>query len=135
MSSRRACKGTLESGEACRQAPGRERDFCFWHDPATADEAAAARKLGGSRRKRDATVKGAYEIEGLATIPEIRRVVEIAVLDALSLENSIARSRALMNGAQVLVKLLEVGEHEERLTQLESLLAPRLKLVGRGKGQ
>jgi hypothetical protein len=131
VTAKRSCAVTNQGGHPCGQPPGRESDFCFWHDPAMAEEAAAARRLGGTRRKRDATVKGAYEIEGLTTIPEIRRVVEIAVLDALSLENSVARSRALMNGAQVLVKLVEVGEFEDRLAQLESVMEPRLKKGGR----
>ena len=53
-----------------------------------------ARRVGGLRRRREGTVQAAYDFEGLATIPQIRRLLEVAVVDTLSLENSIARSRA-----------------------------------------
>ena len=49
----------------------------------------------------------------------------IALTDTLGLENSIARSRALTGIVQVGVKLLELGDIEERLAQLEKVLEPR----------
>ncbi len=67
---------------------------------------------------------------------EVRRLLEIAVLDTLSLENSIARSRTLAYLAQVSLKALEAGELEERVRSLESLLFPRLQesaATGRGR--
>ncbi len=109
----------------------RESDYCFWHDPEHAQEAADARRLGGLRRRREKTVSGAYDIEGLETVEQIRRVLEIALLDSLGLENSIARSRALAYLAQVSVRLLEVGETEERLAALEQAISPRLEKGGR----
>ncbi|MGB2694776.1 MAG: hypothetical protein WBD55_06255 [Dehalococcoidia bacterium] len=51
---------------------------------------------------------------------EIRRLVRIAVLDSLGLENSVSRARVLLSGAQVAAKLLEVGELEERVAKLEA---------------
>ncbi|HMS59587.1 MAG TPA: hypothetical protein PKA49_12135, partial [Tepidiformaceae bacterium] len=55
-----------------------ESDYCFWHDPDHVEEAAAARKLGGHRRKREATVSGAYEFEGLNGPQDLKRLLEIA---------------------------------------------------------
>jgi hypothetical protein len=40
--------------------------------------------------------------------------VEIAVLDTLGLENSVARARTLAYLAQTAAKLLEIGSFEER---------------------
>ena len=40
----------------------------------------------------------------------IRRFIEIAVVDALGLENSVARSRTLIAGALAAAKLLEADE-------------------------
>jgi hypothetical protein len=51
--------------------------------------------------------------------------VEVAVVDTLSLENSIARARTLAYLAQTAAKLLEVGELEERLERVEAALGPR----------
>jgi hypothetical protein len=70
-------------------------EFCFMHSPDHAEEVAEARRLGGLRRRREKTVAGAFEFQGLASVGQIRRLVEIAVLDTLGLENSIARARTL----------------------------------------
>jgi len=122
----RTCSAVKESGERCRSAPLQEGDFCFWHSPDHAQEAQEARRLGGLRRRREKAVAGAYEFEGLGDVSQIRRLLEIAALDTLGLENSVARSRTLAYLAQVSVKLLEVGELEERVRELESVLHPRL---------
>ena len=99
--------------------------FCFWHSPDHVEEVAQARRLGGQRRKREATVSTAYDLEGLDSVAAVRRLVEIAALDALSLDNSVARIRVLLYAAQVATKVLEVGALEERVQALEALLRPR----------
>ena len=120
------CAAVTTGGVPCKQAPLSGKDHCFWHDPDQAEEAQEARRLGGLRRRRERTVAGAYEFDGLATAEQIRRLVEIAVLDALGLENSIARARTLAYLAQTAAKLLEIGELEGRLHEVESALEPRL---------
>jgi hypothetical protein len=105
----------------------RDRPFCFWHDPEFATEAAEAQRLGGMRRRREHTVAGAYEVEALDTVAGIRRVLEIVTFDGLGMETSIARGRLLIAATQALTKLLEVGEHEERLRAIEDVLGPKLK--------
>jgi hypothetical protein len=102
------------------------------HDPEHADDAAAARKLGGQRRRRESTLAGAYEVEALDTVDGIRRVLEIVVFDGLGMEtNSVARGRLLIAATQALTKLLEVGELDERLSAVEATLKPRLLKVRR----
>jgi hypothetical protein len=105
----------------------RDSEFCFWHSPDHANELAEAQRLGGLRRRKEKTVAGAYDLEGLDDVPKIRRLLEIAVLDTLSLENSVARSRTLAYLAQVALKTLEVGEFEARLEALEATMGPRLR--------
>ena len=90
------------------------------HSPEHAQEMAEARRLGGLRRRRELTVSGAYEFEGIETVADIRRLLEIAVLDTLGLDNSISRARTLAYLAMTAIKLLDVGEMEERLGALES---------------
>jgi hypothetical protein len=48
------------------------------------------------------------------------RVLEIATIDALGLDNSIARARVLIAAVLAAAKLLETGELEERLAALEA---------------
>jgi hypothetical protein len=100
----------------------REQDVCFWHSPEHAVEAAEARRLGGLRRRRESTLAGAYEVDGLASVAELRRLLEIAAFEALGLENSVAKARVLTAIVTVGAKLLEVGELEQRVDQLEALM-------------
>ncbi len=126
--SNRTCKGGRTGGDLCGAAPLSDGAFCLWHDPEHAETVAEARKLGGSRRRKEATIGVAYDVQGLGSIAEIRRLVEVAVLDVLSLENTVSRARAIAYLAQIASKLLEVGEHEERLARIEQTLEPRLRV-------
>ena len=116
---------TALAGRLARPWPPRGEAFCLWHSPDKEDEATEARRLGGLRRRREKTVAGAYDLAGLDSIESIRRIIEIALLDVLGLENSIARARVLISGALVAAKLLETGELAERLAALEAAVASR----------
>jgi hypothetical protein len=124
------CLATLE-GSRCGWLGRFARDeledvpYCFWHNPETAQEAAEARRLGGLRRRREGTIAGAFDFEGIGSVPQIQRIVEIAISDTLGLENSIARNRTLGSLAQGALKALEVGELEARLEALEAVFEPR----------
>jgi hypothetical protein len=130
----RTCSHRLANGQQCRATPMREGEFCFWHDPEQQEAAAEARRLGGQRRRREKVVSGAYDFEGLGSVESIRRLIEVAAVDTLQLENSVARNRTLAYLAQTGAKLLEVGEFETRLEALEAALGPRLEaLNGNGR--
>ena len=126
MVASRSCKGHNESGGQCGAPPLRDRDFCLFHDPEHAEAVQEARKAGGTRRKREVTLATAYDLEPLTSVTSIRRLVEIAAVDALGLETNLARVRALGYLAQVAITLLEKGEQEERLAAVEAALGPRL---------
>jgi len=125
----RTCSARNERGEPCRQAPLRDSDYCFWHSPDHAVEATEARRLGGLRRRREHAVAGVYDVEGLTSVDHVRRILEVALLDTLGLDNSVARSRTLAYLAVVALKALDAGQTEERLSALEETLRPRLHVV------
>ncbi len=118
----RHCTFVLPDGRVCPATPLRDAPFCFWHAPEKEEEAAEARRLGGLRRRREKTVSGAYDFAGLGSIEAVRRILEIAAIDALGLENSVARARVLIAAALAAAKLLETGELEERLATLEAVV-------------
>ena len=122
----RVCQAVKEGGSRCEAPPLVDEDFCFWHSPKHAEEVAEAGRLGGLRRRRENTVAAAYDLEGLDTVSQVRRLLQIAVMDTLGLENSIARSRVLAYLAQVALKTLEAGALQERLAALEVAMGPRL---------
>ncbi len=126
-----SCRFQKDNGEPCRATPMRGEEYCFWHHPEHTEEAAEARRLGGLRRRKEKITEGAYDFEGLESVTQIRRLLEVAVVDTLSLESSIARSRALAYLAQMALRALEVGELEERVRALENLTRPRMKTIGR----
>jgi hypothetical protein len=130
MVARRTCSAKREDGGACGATPLREEEFCLWHSPNHEEEVAEARVLGGKRRRRERIVQGVYDFEGLDTIPKVRRLVEVAVLDTLGLENSVNRSRTLAYLAQTAVKLIEAGELEERLAAIEEVMLTRKEKQG-----
>jgi hypothetical protein len=119
---RRSCAAVRAEGRACGAGPQLDRAFCFVHDPERAAEAAEARTLGGLRRRREGTIATAYDLEGLDHTAGIRRVLDIAVADTLSLDNGIARNRTLIAGAASATRLLVVGDFEARLEALEAAL-------------
>ena len=109
-----------ETGEPCHSPKLQEGDYCLMHSPEHAEEVSEARRLGGLRRRREVAISGAFDFVGLETVSDICRLLEVAVLDTLGLENSIARNRTLAYLATSAIKLLEVGELEQRLESLEA---------------
>lgn len=122
MVMRRQCAFRHPSGEPCRAAPLHDSEFCWVHSPEHAQEAQEARRLGGQRRKREITLSGAYDFEGLDTVQGIRRILEIGTLDTLATDNTIARNRTLAYLAMVALRTLEVGDIEERIAALEQAI-------------
>jgi hypothetical protein len=126
VASSRTCRASKEDGSPCQAPPLRDGLYCRLHDPEIADAVQEARRLGGLRRRRESTVALAFDFDGLDTIPQIRRLIEVAAFDTLGLDNSIARARALAYLAQVATTLLEKGEMEERMAAVEAALGPRV---------
>ena len=122
----RTCLFRKQDGGPCGATPMREEEFCFWHHPDHTADAAEARRLGGLRRRREKTLEGAYDLEeGFDTVKGIRRFLEIAALDLLGMEVSIGRANAMLRAAGVAARLLETGELERRIADLEAALAAR----------
>ena len=126
----RPCRAIAHGGGPCQAAPLRDEDFCRMHSPEHVEAVTDARRLGGQRRRRDVTFATIYDFDGLGSVAQIQRVVEIGIIGALELENSLSRSRTLGYLAQVALKTLEVGELEERLMVLEATLRPRMPVKG-----
>ena len=123
---RRQCLGVVaDTGLACRQAPTTDRDYCFWHDPENVAAAAEARRLGQQRSKREASVAGAYEISGIDTVDDLKRVLEVVLLDTLALNNGVPRNRLLVSVVQAGLTLIKQADFEERLAALEEVIRPR----------
>jgi hypothetical protein len=122
----RGCTQRMPEGRLCAAPAIRGEQFCYVHEPGKADEVAEARRLGGLRRRRERTVSVAHGLNGVRTVDDLVRVVEIAILDTLGLENSPNRSRILLQGAATGARILEVGVLEKRIEALELAQARHL---------
>ncbi len=58
---KRQCAATRSDGQPCGLPPMADSEFCWAHEPANAEAAAEARRLGGMRHKRESTVATAYQ--------------------------------------------------------------------------
>jgi hypothetical protein len=121
----RGCTAAREDGSPCGATRRRDVSFCFWHDPASAPEAAEARRLGGIGRRRESAVAIAYDVSGVATLEELARILEIATLETLALPNSIGRSRTLVDIVRAGLEVREAGQLEARLAALEAAVSKR----------
>jgi hypothetical protein len=118
---RRQCAFRSETGKSCLMHPLKDGQFCWVHSPERIKEVQEARRLGGLRLKRESTISSAYQFESLTSVDGIRRIVEIALLDTLAMENSVSRNRTLAYLVQVALHTLELGNLEERIAALEEL--------------
>ncbi len=110
----RTCSATNKNGEPCGAPPLQDEKFCFLRSPKTAKEAAEAQRQGGLRKRREKVVSTVYDFEGLATIEDMRRVLEIVVTDALARDSSNGRDRVLISAVDKAAKLLEMqANHPE----------------------
>ena len=118
---KRLCAHLMADGHGCRAAPLRGGRHCFLHDPEHAADAAEARRVGGLRRRRESTLETAYDLAGLDSVEGIRRLLEVVVADALSLDNGIGRLRVLIAAVSAAARLLDAGELEARIAALEAI--------------
>ena len=124
---RRQCEATKSDGSPCQANPLKDGPFCLMHSPENAEAVAEGRKTGGQRRRKEAIVAAIYDLDGLRTLDDIQRVLEIAINDTLGQENSIARSRTLAYLAHVCIRALQAGDLKDRVEALEAALGPRFK--------
>ena len=124
---KRNCSALNEDGGPCGQAPLVGGDLCFWHDPRYEKEAAEARRAGGANHRREQMLQGIYGVEGLETVSQIRRLYDLAVTATLSVEKAADRARLLLAAGKAALDLLQVGEMEGRVQEIEKVLGQRPK--------
>ena len=119
LSTARRCEGRNKRGEPCGATVLRGSAYCWTHDPTKSKERLAARSKGGRARHGRKLAAGQAEGVTIKTAADVLAIVEMAVNDALGLENSVSRSRTLGYLAGVATKVLELAELEERVALLE----------------
>ena len=114
------CKATTKRGTRCPNAAGAS-GYCFVHDPDKSAERALARRLGGYNRRTTARMSGDEPVK-VADISSVLTLINATIADTWVLENSPARSRVLLQAADVAMRAIQGGEWEARITALEARL-------------
>lgn len=86
---------------------------CLWHAPEKRGELAEAQRLGGLRRRKERTIATAYDVASLRSPADIWRLLEILVIDALSMDNTPARGRLLNALAITALKLHDAARFDD----------------------
>jgi uncharacterized small protein (DUF1192 family) len=111
------CPAKKTDGMRCN-APAGPGGLCYFHDPTLAKKRAAARRLGGQRRR----VKTAGKFpEALNNLADVRTLFNGVMKDLLAHENSAARARLLISLGLAFADVYKVGELEARIAALEKM--------------
>lgn len=120
----RKCEFKKKNGERCGADVQTGRSLCVFHDPARAADGQRARRAGGVNRSQRAVVLPEDTPEHPLSGPK-----DVADLLAHSI-NQLRRGQLdlrIANGigylASILLRALEQGPMEERLTELEAIVA------------
>ena len=116
------CTATASSGGQCKANALKGDEYCFWHSPSQGHERAKARKKGGERRRTPHVGDPFTLPETFETIATANKILDYTLAEVLPMENSISRARVLLSIHESYIKVIEVGELEKRLTDLEALL-------------
>ena len=130
MPNRRKCHTLNQRGRPCGAPALREGSRCFWHAPETEAAAADARRLGGLRRRREATIAGAFDLDGMEPGAVLLRVSDLGLTDILEMKPSPARSRLLLQWLASRARLEETVVGEARLQALEAGVGPKVPDTG-----
>ena len=125
MKRRDGCCGKTRDGSPCGMARLAGSEYCFAHDPRRGRDRAKALVKGGRNRR---TAHGSTPPEtapALRSVAAIQAELERAVFDTLQMANSSQRNRTLGYLLGFALRALEIGEIEERLAALESMVGRR----------
>ena len=127
------CIVIKSNGEPCGGYAVRGSNFCFTHDPASAQARTEAHRKGGQRNR----VKHSGPLDQIPVKPrspdDVLQILDYTLLELLNLENSIQRGRLLVSIASVYLHVMQVGELEQRLANME-LLFERYGITSSRKG-
>lgn len=120
------CKATNRRGEPCGAYAMEGSDYCYWHDPALAEERRKARAKGGHARhgRKIGSTGGADPVE-IETAADVLPVLSEEINELRKLERSVKRARAIGYLCGQVVRAFEVSELQTRVEALEAVLGGR----------
>lgn len=117
----RHCVAIAASGQPCKAAPLLDEPYCHLHHPDHKEQTDAMRRARGQRDKKEAALVLAYNLQSLESPAGMRRLLDLATQDALSLPDAKERGRLLSYIVQTATNLYRV-DAEKRLLAMEETL-------------
>lgn len=123
-----ACQAVKLDGSRCQAAALQGSGFCFFHDPAKAAERQAAQSHGGSQNRMKTLDADAPDVK-VETCQDVVALVSETINQVRKGQLDPRVANAVGYLANVLIKAVEQGELEDRLTDLERLT--KAKMAGK----
>ena len=120
---KQACKAVNRHGKPCQAGVGEGADYCFQHDPARAEQAAAARKQGGKQGGKQRAKPAPAPPIDLST-PELqRRAIEQTIDRVRAGDEPLNTGRFVVYAVSLARPILEMEEMDARLRALEERMS------------
>jgi hypothetical protein len=116
------CTATNADGDPCQAQPVRPSGYCYWHDPALAEERDRKRREGGANRSNKARAKKTLSAEAL-TAEEVRSYLGIVFKGVIGGKIEPGVGTAAANIARALMDVAKVAEVEQQVADLRRDLA------------
>ena len=118
------CKAKTRAGTPCQVAALPGADYCFFHDPAKADERREAQGLGG-RQNRMKTLDAAAPDVKIEDCQDVVALMSGTINQVLKgqIDPRVANTVGYL--ANVTIRAVEQGNLERRIAELEALFRSR----------
>jgi len=118
---KKPCQAVKPDGSRCQAAALPGRDFCFFHDPAKADERREAQSLGGQQNRMKTLDASAPDVE-IEDCQDVVRLISETINQVRKGQIDPRVANAVGYLANVLIRAVEQGDMEKRLDDLEAVV-------------
>lgn len=126
---KRPCRAAKADGSRCRAAALPGSDFCFFHDPAKADERRAAQSFGGSRNRMKTLSADTPDMK-IEDSKDVVKLISATINQVRKGEIDPRVANAIGYLANILIKAVEQGDLEGRIADLEAVMKARSNAPG-----
>lgn len=120
-----SCQAMKPDGSCCQAAALPGSGFCFFHDPARAEDRRAAQSFGGSQNRMKTLAADAPDVK-VADCRDVVILISQTINQVRKGQVDPRVANAVGYLANILIKAVEQGELEGRLAEVEALVKARV---------
>ena len=132
---RKHCKALNARGDPCAGWVMGNTDWCWVHNPGNQEAVDAGRKLGGqtNQAKHSPRVNAGNLPSKIRTIEDLLALLDYCKDELLMLNNGLSRNKAIVQLVEAYIKIIEKGEFQEHVGNLEDKVDELKDLVEKAK--